>query len=84
MIQSYLHLLIQSAQQLTSPESGSDRFARYCERLTLHLGDLIGAVCAMNEPNLPTLLAAPGIGSQPSSAARRVLKKSGASALCTG
>jgi beta-glucosidase len=33
-----------------------ERFARYCERVTHHLGDLIGAACTMNEPNLPVLL----------------------------
>jgi beta-glucosidase len=47
-----------------SPQT-PDRFARYCERVTLHLGDLIGAVCTLNEPNLPTLLAAMGIGGEP-------------------
>jgi len=26
-----------------------DRFARYCERVTRHLGDLIGAVCTLND-----------------------------------
>ena len=36
----------------TTPE----KFARYCERATQHLGDLIGAACTLNEPNLPTLL----------------------------
>jgi beta-glucosidase len=38
-----------------------DRFARYCERATRHLGDLIGAVCTLNEPNLPRLLAVLGV-----------------------
>lgn len=33
-----------------------DKFARYCERVARHLGDLIGAVCTLNEPNLPRLL----------------------------
>lgn len=33
------------------------RFARYCERVTGHLGDLIGAACTFNEPNLAVLLA---------------------------
>ena len=32
------------------------RFARYCERVTQYLGDLLGAVCTLNEPNLPVLL----------------------------
>ena len=29
-----------------------DRFARYCERVTAHLGDLIGMACTINEPNV--------------------------------
>jgi beta-glucosidase len=28
------------------------RFARYCERVTAHLGDLIGMACTINEPNV--------------------------------
>ncbi len=31
-------------------------FARYAERVTAHLGDLIGAVCTMNEPNVGLLI----------------------------
>jgi beta-glucosidase len=38
-----------------------DRFARYCERATNHLGDLIGAACTLNEPNLALLLTKSGI-----------------------
>jgi beta-glucosidase len=29
-----------------------DRFARFCERATGHLGDLIGMACTLNEPNV--------------------------------
>ncbi len=29
-----------------------DRFARFCERTTAHLGDLIGVACTLNEPNV--------------------------------
>ncbi len=29
-----------------------DRFARYCERVTAHLGDLVGMACTINEPNV--------------------------------
>ena len=29
-----------------------DRFARFCERATAHLGDLIGIACTLNEPNV--------------------------------
>jgi len=38
-------------------EKTPERFARYCERVTRHLGDLIGAACTLNEPNLPMLLS---------------------------
>lgn len=41
------------------------RFARYCERVTERLGDLVGSVCTLNEPNLPNLLAVLGIGGEP-------------------
>jgi len=37
----------------TTPE----RYARYCERVVDHLGDLISAACTFNEPNLPVLLS---------------------------
>ena len=46
-------------------EQTPDRFARYCERVMQHLGDLIGAACTLNEPNLPVLLAAIGVGGEP-------------------
>jgi beta-glucosidase len=29
-----------------------DRFARFCERVTGHMGDLIGMACTLNEPNV--------------------------------
>ena len=29
-----------------------DRFARFCERVTTHMGDLIGMACTLNEPNV--------------------------------
>jgi beta-glucosidase len=38
-------------------EKTPERFARYCERVTNHLGDLISAACTFNEPNLPMVLA---------------------------
>ncbi|MFN8531096.1 MAG: family 1 glycosylhydrolase [Anaerolineae bacterium] len=37
-------------------EKTPDRFARYCERVTRHLGDLIGAACTLNEPNISAVL----------------------------
>ncbi len=38
-------------------EKTPERFARYCERATKHLGDLIGAACTVNEPNIAMLLS---------------------------
>lgn len=38
-------------------ERTADRFARFCERATEHLGDLIGAACTINEPNTPILVS---------------------------
>ncbi|MGH2531409.1 MAG: glycoside hydrolase family 1 protein [Thermomicrobiales bacterium] len=37
-----------------------DLFARFCGRSTAHLGDLIGAACTLNEPNVGLLLQALG------------------------
>lgn len=48
------------------------RFARYCEVVTRHLGDLIGVACTLNEPNLPYLLKAVGMGGEPAEARARV------------
>lgn len=39
-------------------------FARYCGKVTEHLGDLIGVACTLNEPNLPWLLKSFGIGGE--------------------
>jgi beta-glucosidase len=39
-------------------------FARYCDRVMAHLGDLIGIACTLNEPNLPWLLESFGIGGE--------------------
>lgn len=33
-----------------------ERFARYCERVTAHLGDLIGVACTLNEPNISAVI----------------------------
>lgn len=41
-------------------------FARYCDRVMAHLGDLIGVACTLNEPNLPWLLESFGIGGEAS------------------
>ena len=37
-------------------EKTPDRFARYCETATKYFGDMIGAGCTLNEPNLSALL----------------------------
>ncbi len=33
-----------------------DLYARYCERVTKHLGDLVGYASTMNEPDIPQML----------------------------
>ena len=45
-------------------ERTADLFARYCDRVMAHLGDLIGVACTLNEPNLPWLLESFGIGGE--------------------
>ncbi|SFT90690.1 glycoside hydrolase family 1 protein [Arthrobacter sp. ov118] len=40
----------------------AELFARYCDGVMAHLGDLIGVACTLNEPNLPWLLESFGIG----------------------
>ena len=37
-----------------------DKFARYCERATQYLGDLIGAACTINEANIAPLISKSG------------------------
>lgn len=34
----------------------AERFARYCERVTAHLGNLVDWVCTLNEPNVIAML----------------------------
>ena len=34
----------------------ADRFARYCERVSAHIGDLVPWACTLNEPNLMATL----------------------------
>ncbi len=43
----------------------AERFARFCGRVTEELGDLYEIACTLNEPNLPFLLSAFGIGAKP-------------------
>ena len=42
-------------------ENTPEKFARYCEHATRYLGDLIGAACTLNEPNIALLLTKCGI-----------------------
>jgi beta-glucosidase len=42
----------------------AELFARYCDRVMAHMGDLIGVACTLNEPNLPWLLKSFGIGGE--------------------
>jgi beta-glucosidase len=37
-------------------KAAADRFARFCERATRHLGDLIGYASTLNEPNTPQMM----------------------------
>ena len=37
-------------------ENAPDLFARYCEKATRHLGDMVGYASTLNEPDLPQLL----------------------------
>jgi beta-glucosidase len=38
----------------------AERFARYCERIAVDLGELIGAACTINEANIPSWMAQSG------------------------
>jgi beta-glucosidase len=38
-----------------------DRFARYCEHVTAHIGDLVPWVCTLNEPNVIALITTMGV-----------------------
>ena len=42
-----------------------DKFARYCERATQYLGDLIGAACTINEANIASLIVEWGFAPSP-------------------
>ena len=41
--------------------ANAECFARFCERATAHLGDLISTACTLNEPNLGVMLQYIGI-----------------------
>jgi beta-glucosidase len=49
-----------AAQGGWEAEATPAKFARYCERATRHLGDLIGAACTINEANIGPLLTHSG------------------------
>ncbi len=40
--------------------ANAEAFARFCERATAHLGDLIGMGCTVNEPNVGLVIRAAG------------------------
>ena len=40
----------------TNPTT-AEKFARYCQRATRHLGDLVGSACTINEINIPVMVA---------------------------
>jgi len=42
-----------------------NKFARYCERATQYLGDLIGAACTINEANIASLIVEWGFAPSP-------------------
>jgi beta-glucosidase len=60
-----------------------DRFARYCERTTEALGDLIHLACTINEANLPTALSQTGL-IPPGGAKRRLPFIAEAARRCGG
>jgi len=41
-------------------EDTPGKFARFCERVTQHLGDLVGGACTLNEPNVGALITSMG------------------------
>jgi beta-glucosidase len=56
-------------------------FARYCERATAHLGDLIGAACTLNEPNLGLLIQDLGFTPSDAEVAHAPYRKAAAKAV---
>jgi len=52
--------VLQGWQQASAP----DTFARFCEKATRHLGDLVGYASTFNEPDLPQLLNWISLGPQ--------------------
>lgn len=57
------------------------KFARYCERATRHLGDLIDAACTINEANIGSLLTSIGVLPPPGILQQALWWKAAAQAL---
>ena len=58
-----------------------DKFARYCERATHYLGDLIGVACTINEANIASLIVEWGFAQPPRQRNKQTWWKSTAEAL---
>lgn len=54
--------------------AAADRFARYAERVTAHLGDLVPWVCTLNEPNIIALLMETGTAPAASEKSAKTLR----------
>ncbi|MCI0554531.1 MAG: family 1 glycosylhydrolase [Anaerolineae bacterium] len=63
-----------------SPQT-PDRFARYCERATQYLGDLIGVACTINEANIASLIMEWGFAPPPRQLHKEAWWKATAKAL---
>src|SRR5687768_6156017 len=62
-------------------EDTPDRFARYCERTTKYLGELIGAACTINEANIASLIPKLGFGPPPKQLRKEIWWSAAAKAL---
>jgi beta-glucosidase len=58
-----------------------EKFARYCERATQHLGDLIGVACTINEANIASLIVEWGFAQPPRQRNKQTWWKATAEAL---
>lgn len=59
----------------------ADKFARYCERATQYLGDLIGVACTINEANIASLIVEWGFAQPPRQRNQQTWWKATAAAL---
>jgi beta-glucosidase len=62
-------------------EDTPDRFARYCERTTKYVGELIGAACTINEANIASLIPKLGFGPPPKQLRKEIWWSAAAKAL---